>query len=192
MLSLEFTTIFTVFISTTQSVPYFINEAKEQNLINNRKNYRVCGYTTCKEFGHLKNIIQVAYDNGFKEMAKLIVDFDLVDPILDEKYITLFAASDHSFQELQGLFQSLHYEDVRAILKRHIIPDLVKVENLSDGQSLLSLNEDYLMVRKDSSITEFNLFLQTHTSNIAEVEVPFWWDIDVPYAKLHMVDKVLL
>lgn len=151
----------------------------------------ICGFVKCKDFGHLENIIQAAYDNGFTTIAKLLVDFDLVEPILSKEYVTLFAPSNKAFEKIWPKFNSLTYEEARAILKRHIVPSLLNAEDLYDGQKLLNLNQDFLVVMRDNLVPTENLFLATHTDHYAQV-LTFEGKVEIPYAVLHSLNRVLV
>jgi uncharacterized surface protein with fasciclin (FAS1) repeats len=135
---------------------------------------------------NMEDVIHTAQDHkSFKVFARALA-FTELDHILDspDEY-TLFAPTDQAFNELgretiEELFDPANKEELREILKNHIVNYYVPSENLHNKTFLNSIHGNNLLV-----IVEDN---EIYINDAQIVEL----DVEANNGVIHGVDKVFL
>ena len=129
-----------------------------------------------------ENIVDKASaDNNFSTLVQAIKDAGLADALSYTGPYTVFAPTNDAFGKLpSGTLASLSTDQLQQILKYHVVQGKVNSTDLTDGETLTTLEGEKLYVSINNG---------TVSINGAKVTTA---DLDVSNGVIHVIDNVLL
>jgi transforming growth factor-beta-induced protein len=128
------------------------------------------------------NIVdKAASDNNFSTLVQAVKDAGLADVLSYTGPYTVFAPTNDAFNKLpSGTLASLSTDQLQQILKYHVVAGKVTASDLTDGETLTTLEGEKLYV----SIKNGTVSINGATVTTA--------DLDVSNGVIHVIDNVLL
>ncbi|KAK4124542.1 Fasciclin-domain-containing protein [Parathielavia appendiculata] len=109
---------------------------------------------------------------------------DLMSELAAQKDVTIFAPHNAAFQQLAGALEIMDKEQLRRILRYHIVPgNLTHVWELQNASTLATAADDN--GKKQVSITRHTNFVFVNSAEIIQT------DILISNGLVHMIDNVL-
>lgn len=132
----------------------------------------------------MKNIVQLAQENGFYKLAEAATRADLVEALQADATLTVFAPTDEAFD---ALLENIGHESIQdipvavlqQILLYHVVPSKVMSTDISDG-NLTSLQGSDLNLNTRNGILVNDLSLQAP------------YDVEASNGVIHAIDRVLV
>ncbi len=142
------------------------------------------------------NVVEIALafadmgeDSEFTVLTSLLASdayADITQALIDAENVTVFAPTDAAFEEIADVIPTLTEDQISTILTYHAAGARVFSYNLVQGQEIIMLNGQTLIVE---SIIDDLVILRDKTDDLADViEV----NIHGSNGVIHAVDKVLL
>jgi transforming growth factor-beta-induced protein len=132
----------------------------------------------------MKNIVQLAQENGFNKLAEAATRAGLVEALQENGTLTVFAPTDEAFDALleaigQESIQDVPVAVLQQILLYHVVPAKVMSDEISDGNvTTLQGGEVNLSTMNGIKVNDIS------------VQAPY--DVEASNGVIHTVDQVLV